>query len=93
MGYITKHLYVTKAQKACFVPRPRDILPSFLPSVEADCLSAWGGPASLNLIANILGFFQIPCVKQLSFECDICLQRSKSPAPPSCHAPSQSGSS
>ena len=83
MGYITKHLYVTKAQKAWAVPRPGDILPSFLPHAEADCLCAWGGPAGLNLIANILFFFQIPYAKkQLSFERDIYLQRSKSPAAP-----------
>lgn len=86
MGYITKHLYVTKAQKAWGVPRPGDILPSSLPHAEADCLRAWGGPVSLNLIANILSlsfFFQIPCAKkQLLFECDVYLQRSQSPAPP-----------
>ena len=57
MGYITKHLYVTKAQKSWGVPRPGDILPSSLPHAEADCLCAWGGPVSLNLIANILFFF------------------------------------
>ena len=83
MGYITKHLYVTKAQKAWAVPRPGDILPSSLPHAEADCLCAWGGPAGLNLIANILFFFSDPvCKKKLSFERDIYQQRSKSQAPP-----------
>ena len=84
MGYITKHLYVTKAQKAWAVPRPGDILPSSLPHAEADCLCAWGGPAGLNLIANILFFFFRSRVqkKKLSFERDIYQQRSKSQAPP-----------
>lgn len=34
MGYAIKHLYVTKAQKACAVPRPGDIFPSLLTSEE-----------------------------------------------------------
>lgn len=64
------------------MPRPRDVLPRFLPGLEADCLHAWGGPVSLSLIANILKFFPTLCVTQLSFKCGICLQRSKFPAPP-----------
>lgn len=86
MGYITKHLYVTKAQKSWAVPRPGDILPSSLPHCRGSlslCLGWASQPANINLIANILFFFQIPCAKKpLSFECDIYLQRSKSPAPP-----------
>lgn len=41
MGYIIKHLYVTKAQKADVVPRPGDILPSFLAS-ERQIVSVLG---------------------------------------------------
>lgn len=68
MGYITKHLYVTKAQQAKLCQGPET---SFQVS-SADCLSVWGGPASLSLIANILGFFSDPmCKTTFSWMCHL----------------------
>lgn len=47
MCYTTKHLYVTKAQRDYAVPRPGNILPSFLPYLEADCLMLGVGQSAL----------------------------------------------
>lgn len=86
MCSITKHLYVTKAQKANAVPGPRDILPSFLPRLT-QC-SGWARLPKFN--SKHARVFQIPGVKQRSVDCGSCLQRSKSQHHRhllSCHGP------
>lgn len=49
-----------------------------------DCLSVWGGAASLSLTANTVGFFQTPYVKQLSVEYAICLHNGVNPQRHQC---------
>ena len=78
MCCITEHLYVTEAQKAYVVPRPRDILPNSLPRLSPG--SGWARLPEFNSKHSRGGFR--PRVKQLSVDCDICLPRTKSLAPP-----------
>lgn len=64
--------------------------PSNFPSPSSQCP---GGPGRPSTIANILGIFQAPCVRQLSVDCDSCLQRSKLRTPPPAPRPLPSTSS
>lgn len=64
MGCITEHLYVTEAQKACVVPRPRNILPNSLPRLSRG--SGWARLPEFNS-KHSRGWFRPPCKTTFSW--------------------------